>query len=156
MPFRRRREGKTDYKKRLKLLLSKKPRFVVRRSLRYITVQVVAFKPDGDLTLIHVNSKILKKHGWVFACDNLPSAYLTGFIAGKKAVRKVREAILDSGLYTSTPGSRIYAAVKGAIDAGLKIPVDEKMLPSEERIKGKHISEAMAKKVEEIKAGLGG
>jgi large subunit ribosomal protein L18 len=31
--FRRRREGLTDYRKRLKLLLSKKPRLVIRRFL---------------------------------------------------------------------------------------------------------------------------
>jgi large subunit ribosomal protein L18 len=34
MPFRRRREGKTNYTKRLKLLLSRKPRLVVRKSLK--------------------------------------------------------------------------------------------------------------------------
>ena len=34
--FRRRREGKTDYKKRLNLLKSELPRFIVRISNKYI------------------------------------------------------------------------------------------------------------------------
>jgi large subunit ribosomal protein L18 len=141
MPFKRRRLFKTDYRKRLRLLLSKKPRLVVRKSLKYITAQIIEFSEKGDKTLVGVTSKELKKLGWNFACDNLPAAYLTGLLVGKKALGKgVQEAILDSGLYPSTKGSRIYAVVKGAIDAGLKVPVSEEVLPSEERIYGKHIA----------------
>jgi large subunit ribosomal protein L18 len=33
----------------------------------------------------------------------------------------------------------VYAALKGALDAGLKVPHSPDILPSEERIKGKHI-----------------
>jgi large subunit ribosomal protein L18 len=62
---------------------------------------------------------------------------LIGLEAKKKGID---EAILDIGLQRSTKGSAIYALVKGAIDAGLKIPVDEKMFPSEERIRGEHIA----------------
>lgn len=141
MPFRRRRLGKTNYKKRLKLLLSGKPRLVVRKSLKYIRAQIVEFDEKGDKTVVFVLSKELKKMGWKYACDNLPAAYLTGLIIGKKALEKgIKEAVLDTGLHRSTKGSRIYAVVKGALDAGLKIPVGEKILPSEERIKGVHIA----------------
>ena len=141
MPFKRRRLFKTDYKKRLRLLLSKKPRLVVRKSLKYMTAQIVEFSEKGDKTLVAATSKDLKKLGWSFACDNLPAAYLTGLLVGKKALGKgIQEAILDSGFYPSTKGSRIYAVVKGAIDAGMKVPVSEEVLPSEDRIYGKHIS----------------
>ena len=137
MPFRRRREGKTNYKKRLKLLLSKKPRLVVRKSLKYIRAQIVEFDKKGDKTLASAFSRELKKLGWKYACDNLPAAYLTGLLIGKRALEKgISEAVLDMGLYPSTKGSRIYACVKGALDAGLKIPCSEDVLPSEERIKG--------------------
>lgn len=140
-PFRRRRLGRTDYKKRLKLLLSQKPRLVVRKSLKYITVQIVEFDPKGDKTLASATSKELKKLGWKFACDNLPAAYLTGLLVGKRSVeKKIAEAVLDSGLYASTKGSRIYALVKGAMDAGLNVPVSEEVLPSEEKISGRHIT----------------
>ncbi|MHA1743842.1 MAG: 50S ribosomal protein L18 [Candidatus Heimdallarchaeota archaeon] len=146
MPFKRRRLGKTNYKKRLKLLLSKKPRLVVRRSLNYIRAQIVEFSKQGDKTIAEASSKELKKLGWNFATDNLPAAYLTGLLIGKKAQEKgIKEAILDAGLYTSTPGNRIYAVVKGAIDAGLVVPADEKIFPKEERIKGSHISSFLEK-----------
>ena len=141
MPFKRRREGKTDYNKRLKLLSSKRLRLVVRKSLKYIRIQIVDFDVKGDKTLLSVNSKQLKKHGWNFAADNLPAAYLTGLMMGKLAKeKKIPEAILDSGLYPSTKGSKVYAAVKGAIDGGLNVPVTEDILPPEERISGKHIA----------------
>jgi len=141
MPLKRRREGKTDYRQRVKLLLSKKPRLVVRKSLKYITAQIVEFSERGDKVIASAHSKNLKKLGWNFACDNLPAAYLTGLMIGKKALEKnVNEAILDIGLHASTKGNRIYAVVKGALDAGLKIPCAEEMLPSEERIFGYHIA----------------
>ena len=140
MPFKRRREGKTNYQKRLRLLLSKKPRLVVRKSLKYICTQIVQFEKIGDKTLAAASSQELKKLGWKFACDNLPAAYLTGLLIGKKAAKnKIKEAVLDSGLYPSTKGSRIYAVLKGAVDSDLKVSYDEKILPSEERIKGLHI-----------------
>jgi large subunit ribosomal protein L18 len=141
MPFRRRREGKTDYKRRLRLLLSKKPRLVVRKSLKYIRAQIVEFNKKGDRTLVFAISKQLKNFGWNYSCDNLPASYLTGLLVGKRALEKgVKEAVLDLGLNPSTKGSRIYACVKGALDAGLKVNVSEEVLPSEERIKGMHIS----------------
>ncbi|MBI5061804.1 MAG: 50S ribosomal protein L18, partial [Candidatus Aenigmarchaeota archaeon] len=39
----------------------------------------------------------------------------------------------------------IYALVKGPNDAGLKVPVGEEILPSKERISGKHIADYAAK-----------
>jgi large subunit ribosomal protein L18 len=141
MPFKRRRLGKTDYRKRLKLLLSKKPRLVVRKSLKYVRAQIVEFDKIGDKTLVAAGSEELKKFGWKFPADNLPAAYLTGLMIGKKAVKKgVKEAVLDAGLYPSTAGSRIYAVVRGAMDAGLKMSAKEKVLPKEERIRGMHIA----------------
>ncbi len=146
MPFKRRRLEKTDYQKRLRLLSSGKPRLVVRKSLNYITAQIIGFDKKGDKTFVGTTSRELKGFGWKFACDNLPSAYLTGLLIGKKAAeKKISEAILDTGLYPSTKGSRIYAVAKGVIDAGLKLPISEDILPSEERVKGKHISEAVEK-----------
>lgn len=140
MPFKRRREGKTDYEQRLKLLKSGKPRLVVRKSLKYIVVQISEFDKKGDKILASATSKELKKLGWNFSCDNLPAAYLTGLLVGKKSLdKKISDAVLNSGLYTSVKGSRIYAVVKGAKDAGLNVPVDEEILPADERIKGSHI-----------------
>jgi len=153
--FRRRREGKTNYRKRLKLLLSEKPRLVYRKTLKYIIGQVINFDKKGDVTLVGITSKILRKYGWKFACDNTPASYLTGYLLGKMALsRGIREAVLDIGLYTSTKGGRMYAFAKGAIDSGLNVPCNEEMFPSEDRIKGLHISEEVAKNFEEVKKNI--
>ena len=140
-PFRRRREGKTDYRKRLKLLFSKKPRMAVRRSSKNISLQLIKAGNRGDLTLLSVSSSDLRKFGYEASTGNTPAAYLTGFLFGKKAVSKgYNEAILDIGLQSSTRGSRIYGALKGVIDAGVDVPFDEDALPSEDRINGSNIS----------------
>jgi len=153
--FRRRREGKTNYRKKLKLLLSGKPRLVYRKTLKYIIGQIIDFDKKGDVTLVGTTSKVLRKYGWKFACDNTPASYLTGYLLGKMALSKgINEAILDIGLYTSTKGGRMYAFAKGAIDAGLKVPCKEEMFPSEERIKGLHINEEVVKNFEEVKNNI--
>ena len=141
VPFRRKRQGRTYYKKRLKILMSDKYRFVVRRSLRNFEASVIKYEPKGDKIILTVNSKVLGKYGWKADSGNLPSAYLIGFIAGKKSIDKgVKEAILDIGFNNSIKGSRLYAAVAGALDAGLNIPFDLEMLPPKERITGEHIA----------------
>jgi large subunit ribosomal protein L18 len=156
LPFKRKSAGKTDYKKRLRLLESRKPRLVVRRSLQFIQAQIISYEKGGDKTLASSTSKSFKKLGWNFACDNTSAAYLVGFAIGKVALRNnIQEAILDSGLYRSTKGNRIYAVVKGARDAGLNIPVGEEMLPSEDRVMGKHTqNKDLPSKLEEIKQKL--
>ena len=82
--FRRRRQGLTNYKKRLALVKSKLPRFVVRITNRYIITQIVTYQENGDKVHLTVNSKSLKSFGWKGSCKNLPSAYLTGYLIGKK------------------------------------------------------------------------
>jgi len=139
--FRRRRKNITDYRKRLKLLKSKKPRLVVRRFLNNIITQITLYNEKGDKTLLTIHSKILeKKYGWKGHRGNLPTAYLVGLLAGLEAKKKgIEEAILDIGRFRSTKGNALYAALKGVIDAGLNIPYNEEILPPEDRIKGEHI-----------------
>ena len=139
--FRRKRQGRTYYKKRLKILLSNKFRFVIRKSLRNLHVSVIEYAPNGDKVLFTVNSKILSKLGWKGDSGNLPSAYLVGVLAGKKALEKgIKSAVLDLGFNNSTKGARLYAGLLGAIDAGLKIPFNPVILPSKDRISGEHIA----------------
>lgn len=141
MPFKRKREGRTYYKNRLKMLLSNKCRFVVRKSLRNFQASIIKYSPKGDAIILTVNSKSLDKIGWRGDSGNMPSAYLVGFLTGKRAIEKgITEAILDLGFYNSTKGSRLYAALAGAIDSGLKIPFSEEILPPKDRISGEHIS----------------
>ncbi|RLE64829.1 MAG: 50S ribosomal protein L18 [Thermoprotei archaeon] len=143
VPFKRRRKGLTNYRKRKALVISGKPRLIVRKSNRHITAQIAEAEPQGDLILVSTHSReLVRDYGWKGYTCNTPAAYLLGLIIGYKALKRdIREAILDIGLHRSTKGNVVYAVVKGAIDAGLKIPVGEDMLPSENRIKGEHIAE---------------
>jgi len=155
MPFKRRRKKKTYYKKRLALIKSGKIRVVIRRSLSNIIVQFVDYDAKGDKTLVSAFSTELKKYGCT-RTGNVPASYLTGLLAGKRAKdKKIEEAILDLGLQTSTKGSRIYAALKGVLDAGVNVPHSEKILPDENRIKGVHISEDVSKQFEDVKNKIG-
>lgn len=147
---RRKREMKTDYKQRLSLIKSGLPRFVIRKSLSSTYVQLVRYKPEGDEVLFTVSSKDIKKMGWNHSLSNVPCAYLVGMLAGKKAKeKKIEKGVIDFGLQKTVKGSRIYAAVKGLVDAGLDIPHSPEVFPSDHRINGKHISEDM--KVEDMK-----
>ena len=145
MPFRRRREGKTNYGKRLALIKSGSPRLCVRKSNKYVSAQLIEFKHSGDHVLASASSRDLEEFGWK-AGKNLPSAYLTGMLLAARA-KKVgkNEAILDIGFSTPVHGSRVFAALKGALDNGLKVSFDESALPSMERASGKHIEDFAGK-----------
>ena len=78
--YRRKRKGKTNYKKRLNLLLSRKSRLVIRKTLTSTIAQIVNYDENGDKTIISANSSELKKLGWKMNTSNIPSAYLTGML----------------------------------------------------------------------------
>lgn len=142
LAFKRRKEGKTDYKARLKLMGQNKYRFVVRFSNKHIIAQIITMKTGGDETLVAVNSKELEKLGWKAGGKNISAAYLTGFLCGKRALNEnITEATMDIGLKTSLKGSKMYAVLKGAVDAGLDIPHNESVIPNQERINGEHIAQ---------------
>ncbi len=144
--FRRKREGKTDYRHRLSLLRSKKLRLVVRISLKHVTAQIVKASEAGDITLASAHSKQLEALGWKDGTSNLPSAYLVGLLCGCRAVKAgVKEATFDIGMIHPTRGGKIFAVLKGAVDAGLQIPHGDEILPSDERISGSSISEYAGK-----------
>jgi large subunit ribosomal protein L18 len=143
VPYRRRREKKTDYAARRILATSEYPRFVVRVSNKEIIVQVTKSEIEGDYVLANSSSHELKtQYGWKASGKNIPAAYLIGYIAGKKALKAgIKIANLDMGLKRVTVGNKVFAAVQGANDAGLDIPIDSDVVPSQESIKGKVIAE---------------
>jgi len=142
IPPKRRRLGLTDYRKRLKLVKSDLPRLVIRRTNRYLITQVIKSKLGGDETLITVTSKKLADYGWRAGFKNTPAAYLTGFLAGLLAKKKgIGKAVVDIGLHRAVKGSKVFAAVKGFIDAGVEVAASEGVFPDEDRIKGVPIME---------------
>ena len=125
----------------MRILSSKKPRLVVRKSLKNIQASIVVYDKKGDIVKVSFHSKNLKKFDWTYNTGNIPAAYLVGFLLGKKAKdTNLGEVVLDIGSQKSVKGSRVYAVLAGALDAGLKIPYSKDILPSKERITGMHIN----------------
>jgi len=149
--FRRRREGKTNYRTRRALVLSRVPRVVVRLSLKNVIIQVIEAESIGDKVMVSAHShELAKTYGWKSTGGNIPSAYLTGLLCGYKALAKGLEtAFLDIGLHLPVKGTRIFAALKGFVDAGVEVPHSEDILPDESRINGEHIAEYASQLSEE-------
>jgi len=141
-PFRRRREGKTDYRARKAFIVSSKPRLVVRSSINNITAQIIVAKPHGDEVLVSAHSRELTdEYGWKAPRGNLPAAYLTGFLCGQKAkAQGTEETILDIGLRSPSKGTRVFAVLRGVLDAGINVPHSEEKLPDGKSIEGEHIA----------------
>jgi len=141
VPFRRRKEGKTNYHRRLKLIISRRKRLVIRCSNKHTTVQVVDALVQGDKILAQSHSSQLEKNfAWVHNPGNMPSAYLTGYLCGLRTKKsKIQDIILDIGIIVHN--ERIKAAFKGFLDAGIEVPHDEKWFPEslDERVNGSHI-----------------
>ena len=154
IPMRRRREVRTDYHQRLRLLKSGKPRLVTRTSNKHVRAQLIFPGSDGDETVVAASSDELPEHGWEAPTGNLPSAYLTGVLVGKRAIEAgYEDAVLDIGLHSPTPGSKVFAVQEGAIDAGLEIPHNDSVLPAWRRNRGEHIAEYAAQREEPLYNG---
>lgn len=149
--FRRKREGKTDYKKRLAMLKSRTTRAAIRRSNKNLLIQAIDFTPEGDKIITFAHTNELKKYGWKGANGNTSAAYLCGILFAKKAQsKKVKKVIADIGMQTSVKQGTLYGAAKGIKDGGLEIEVSQEILPEEKRIKGKN-----SQNFEEVKKKLG-
>ncbi|MEM0453354.1 MAG: 50S ribosomal protein L18 [Sulfolobales archaeon] len=155
VPRKRRREGKTNYRKRYVMLKSGRDvRLVVRVSNKHVVVQFIRFSARGDETLVGVSSKSLFKYGWKGYTNNTPATYLVGLIAGLKAKKLgISYAVPDIGLHRPVKGSRVFAAIKGCLDAGIEVPVSDEVLPDDGRIIGKHIAN-YAKELMSVDEGL--
>jgi len=153
---RRRREGRTDYRKRLRLLKSRKIRMVVRKSLKNTQIQFVEYKEQGDNILAVANSQeLVNKYKWKYSTSSTPAAYLTGVLAGKRAKDKgVKECVLDTGRHVPVTGSKIFASLKGALDAGVDCSCDEEKIPSEDRLMGKHLDQNIMPAVNDLKTKI--
>ena len=140
--YRRRKEQKTDYKRRLAQLKSDQQRLVIRYTNQRIITQVVEFNPTGDKVLAAVDSFALKPLGWKYSCKNLPASYLTGLLIAKVAVAVgCKDVILDAGMKSPQKKGKTYAFLKGAVEGGLSIPYgDESIFPDNSRLTGEHIT----------------
>jgi len=153
---RRRRESKTDYAKRLKLLKGEVPRVIFRRTNRYIIGQYITSVEAQDKVKIGVISKDLKGYGWPKEFEgslkSLSASYLTGFLLGKEITEKKLETpIVDFGMIRVISKNKAFAFLKGLVDAGVEINCPEESFPDEDRLTGKHMKSDFSKIFKEIK-----
>jgi len=191
--YRRRREGKTDYRARQKLITQDKTkynapkyRFVVRVTNKDVICQIISAKIVGDHVVAAAYAHELPRFGIKTGLTNYAACYATGLLLGRRILQKVGldtkyeglketdgsletkdpeeqkddrrpfKAFLDVGLARTTTGARIFGALKGASDAGLYIPHNEKRFPGynrekksydpkvhRERIYGVHVAKYM-------------
>jgi large subunit ribosomal protein L18 len=142
---RRRRSGATDYRARFKAISSRGILLAVRVSGKNVSAQFIKPAVKGDSVVSSAHSRALRKLGWKGSLKSVPACYLLGLYAGRRAKSKgVEEAFLYNGVAPFVKGSRISAFVKGVADGGVRIPISDDALPSDERMKGENIAEYAA------------
>ena len=155
----RRKSQQTDYGRRFKLLKSDRPRLVFRKTNSAVIAQYTTSEAAQDAVSFGVTSKALLKHGWpeTFkgSLKSIPASYLTGFLVAKKIAKEKLDApIVDLGMQRTLYKTRVYAFIKGLIDAGLEVNCKEEAFPEEERIMGSSMKEDFTKTFETIKSNL--
>src|SRR3990172_7663136 len=111
------------------MILSHKPRLVVRKSNNNIALQIVEYHPEGDRALASAHSKELMELGYTGHGGNAKAGYLVGYLGGTRAVKNK----IDKGVAPPVKGSTVFAVLLGAIEAGLDVPHNKEILPPVER-----------------------
>ena len=133
---------------------SKKYRFSVRFTNRDVICQVIYATIQGDVTICSAYSHELPKFGMKAGLTNYAATYATGLLCARRLLtkyglaetyegntenlgddyhveaaadeRRPFKCFLDTGLVRTSTGSRVFAALKGAVDGGLDIPHNDK------------------------------
>jgi large subunit ribosomal protein L5e len=131
-----------------------KYRLVVRFTNRTVVCQVAYATMAGDKVICAAYSSELPRYGLKVGLTNYAAAYCTGLLLARRVLQKLGldkayegntedvgedynvdandegprpfQCILDAGLKRTSTGSKVFAALKGALDGGLDIPHNEK------------------------------
>jgi large subunit ribosomal protein L5e len=131
--FRRRREGKTDYFARKRLVYqekdkydSRKYRFCVRRTNKRIITQIIYFTLTGDKVMCAADSSELKHHGLAAGLTNYAAAYCTGLLCARRLLAQKEmdkmfkgQEKVDGKHYCSGDGDFDRRPFKAFLDVGL-------------------------------------
>jgi large subunit ribosomal protein L5e len=145
---------------------------VVRITNKDIICQIIYSKIVGDFVLAAAYAHELPEYGIKNGLTNWPAAYATGLLLARRVLTKLGldskyegctepdgeyfqveadeegprpfKCFLDTGLRRTTTGSRIFAALKGAVDGGLAIPYSESRFPGYDKSEKKADSELLA------------
>ncbi len=121
------------------MLMGKRDFITVNITNENTLVQILKPGMTGDKVIASAHSRYLLEKGWKGSRKSIPAAYLTGYLAGKKALSQgAKDAILYTGTRRYT--QRVAAALKGVVDSGLQVPSDSETFPPDERINGEHLT----------------
>jgi len=131
--FKRRREGKTDYYARKRLVQQDKNKYntpkyrlVVRITSTRVIAQVVFATIQGDRVFSQADSNELRRFGLTAGLTNYASAYSTGLLVARRLLKQVG---LDTKYAGNTTPEKVYDASKSEeerrpfkviLDSGLK------------------------------------
>ena len=121
------------------MLMGKRDFITVNITNQNTQVQILKPEITGDKVVSSAHSRYLIEKGWKGSRKSVSAAYLTGYLAGKKALGQgAKDAILYTGTKKYT--QRMAAALKGVIDAGVTVPANEETFPPADRINGDHLT----------------
>ena len=133
------------------MLMGKRDFITVNITNENTQVQILKPGMAGDKVVASAHSRYLLEKGWKGSRKSVPAAYLTGYLAGKKALGQgAKDAILYTGTRRYT--QRMAAALKGVIDAGVQVPANEETFPPKERLNGEHLT--VKNEVSKIKSSI--
>ncbi|PJF18798.1 60S ribosomal protein L5 [Paramicrosporidium saccamoebae] len=149
--YRRRRQGKTDYYARKRLIIQDKNKYntpkyrlVVRITNTNVICQMVYAKIQGDFVLASAYAHELPNYGVKVGLSNYAAAYCTGLLCARRVLTNLGldktefneedgprsfKAFLDTGLARTSTGAKVFSAMKGAVDGGLNLPHSDKRFP---------------------------
>ena len=115
--MRRRRQGKTDYQARYRLIQqaknkysANKYRFCVRRTNRRIICQYIYATVKGDRILTQADSTELKRYGVPCGLTNYAAAYCTGLLSARRLLTQLKMADMYKGVPEAT--GELYSVYK--------------------------------------------
>lgn len=132
--YKRRREGKTDYYARKRLIIQDKNKYntpkyrlVVRFSNKNITCQIAYARIEGDVVLAAAYSHELPKYGVKVGLTNYAAAYCTGLLLARRLLKKLKLDTIYTGTKEAT-GAEYYVedvddqpgAFQAFLDVGLR------------------------------------
>jgi len=131
--FRRRREGRTDYYARRRLVVQDKNKYntpkyrmIVRFTNKDICAQIAYARIEGDVIVCAAYSHELPRYGVKVGLTNYAAAYCTGLLLARRLLKKFKLDTLyegctkvDGGLYNVEDAEDGPGAFKAFLDVGL-------------------------------------
>jgi len=131
--FRRRREGKTDYFARKRLVVQDKNKYntpkyrmTVRRSNTDVTCQIAYARMEGDVVICAAYSHELPRYGVKVGLTNYAAAYCTGLLLARRILQKFKldsvyegNKNVDGAMYGVEDNDDGPGAFRACLDVGL-------------------------------------